>query len=453
MNFKPRSPRRFAFRKEYFGGLLLDFENSSYELITPRKFQFLEKLKNGEILFLQDLQNPELKKFIKKLQQKNILQVDCEKKISIVNIRKIPTPGAIPRDYLSAPLKVYDTYTRKCNLTCKHCYATSNPNFIEDRRTLPQTEMVMKKFYDVGVLEWNFTGGEPTIIPNLLDAIRIASSFRIKVSLNTNGCWSSEVSKKFLTSGVKEMIISLEGREKTNDKRRSPGVFKRIMKTLNQIYEYNQSNPAKKIEVVLNMTVGRDNVCDTEFMIRLATKFGYNIKFVSLKPSGRASKGFSRTMLPTKEYMQFVKRVQQLRENPEVKKSGISIILRHKDLFCPDYSDKSNFPYPFNYSECSALTTAMDILPDGRVVACSFLMDKPEFIGLNILDVSVYDAWQHPTMERFRRAQKKNCANCKFYMRQCRGTCRSTVLLSGGKIKDDKLIGKDHYCFKDLLSQ
>jgi len=34
----------------------------------------------------------------------------------------------------------------------------------------------------------------------------------------------------------------------------------------------------------------------------------------------------------------------------------------------------------------------MDILPDGRVVACSFLMDKPEFIGPNILDVSIYDA-------------------------------------------------------------
>ncbi|MDP2940277.1 MAG: radical SAM protein [Candidatus Omnitrophota bacterium] len=452
MNFKSKPPCRFALRKEYFGGLLLDFETTSYELITPKEFQFLKKLKDGESFFLQDLQNSELKGSIEKLQQKNIIQVGYRGKLLIVNIREIPTPRKIPRDYLSAPLKVFDTYTRRCNLTCKHCYASSGPNFIEVRRTLSQTEMIMRKFYEVGTLEWNFTGGEPTAIPDLLDAIRMANGFGMRVSLNTNGCWSSEISKKILTSGVKEIIISLEGREETNDKRRSTETFKRVVKTLNQIYEYNQGNSDKKLEVVLNTAVGKDNVCDIEFMVRLATKYGYNIKFVPLKPSGRASKNLSGAILSIKEYMEFAKRVQQLREDPEVKESGISIVLRHKDLFCPDYPDKSNFPYPFNCSQCSALTTAMDILPDGRVVACSFLMDRPEFIGPNILDVSVYNAWRHPTMERFRRAQKQDCANCRFYMKQCRGTCRSTVLLCGGKIKGNKLIGKDPCCFKDLLS-
>lgn len=452
MNSNSTFPCRFAFRKEYFGGLLLDFNNADHELIDPEEFQFLEKLDHGESFFLRDLKDSGLKEFIEKLQQKNIIQIGRNGEFSATNIRKISTPKKIPKDHLSAPLKVFDTCTRKCNLTCKHCYANSDPNFTEIKRTLSQTAATMRKFYEVGILEWRFTGGEPTIDPDLLDAIRIANNLRIKVSLNTNGCWSSEISKKILTSGIKEIVVSLEGQEGINDKRRSPGTFKKAKRTLDQIYEHNQRHVDNKLQVILNMTVGKDNVHDMAFMVRMAAKYGYNINFIPLKPSSRVSKNIPEQVFSTKEYMEFAKEVQQLREDTEIKKSGISIGLHHKDLFCPDYRDKSNLPYPFNYSECSALTTAIDIMPDGKIVACSFLMDRPEFIGPNILDISVYDAWEHPTMERFRQAQKQSCIDCKFYMKECRGTCRSGVLLAGGKIEKKKLVGKDPCCFKDLLS-
>ena len=94
----------------------------------------------------------------------------------------------------------------------------------------------------------------------------------------------------------------------------------------------------------------------------------------------------------------------------------------------------------------------MDILPDGRTVACSFLMNLPEFIGPNILDVSVYEAWTHPVMQRFRKSYKKECIGCKFYMNRCRGVCRATTILLGGRINaNGELIGEDPYCLKDLL--
>lgn len=439
---------RFAFRKEYFGGLLLDFENKTYELLSPKEFDFLEQFLKGKKFFPQDLQNFRLKNFIEKLQRKNIIKVTHNSKLLINQIRQILNPKEIPRNYLSAPLKVYDTYTRKCNLACKHCYASSSSNFIEKRRTISQTEAIIRKFYEVGVMEWNFTGGEPTVAPDLLDAIKIANKFRMKVSLNTNGCWNFEISKRILDSGIDEFVISLDGSEKTHDKRRGQETFKRVIKTLNKIYEYNRNNPNGRLKVILNMTVGKDNVRDIEFIVRLGTKYNYDIKFVPLRPAGRASKNL---MLSTKEYMEFAKRVQQLRENPKIKESNISVLLNHQDLFYPHYPDKSNLPYPFNYSQCTALTTAMDILPDGKVVACSFLMERPEFIGPNILDVSVYDAWRHPKMERFRWARKQSCASCGFYMKQCRGICRSNVILNGGRIEGNKLIGDDPYCFKDLL--
>ncbi|MGB9591087.1 MAG: SPASM domain-containing protein [Candidatus Kryptoniota bacterium] len=271
----------------------------------------------------------------------------------------------------------------------------------------------------------------------------------MKVSLNTNGCCDSKILTRILNARVKELIISIDGREKTHDNRRGLGTFKRVIRTLNQVYKYNQNNFGNKVKAILNVAAGKDNIQDTEYLVYLGVKYGYDVKFVPLKPGGRAyNKNF---MLSAREYMEFAKKVQQLRENPKIKESKINIILNHKDLFNPQYPNKSDLPYPFNYSQCTALTTAMDILPDGKVVACSFLMDKPEFIGPNILDISVYDAWRHPTMERFRQVQKQDCANCRFYMRQCRGPCRSCVLLNDGKIEGNELIGTDPYCFKDLL--
>ena len=149
--------------------------------------------------------------------------------------------------------------------------------------------------------------------------------------------------------------------------------------------------------------------------------------------------------------MAFSRQVQVMREDPEIRTSGIRIIHRNMDLFCPDYPDSSRQPYPFNYAECGALSTGMGLCLDGRINACSFLMDDPEFVGPSLLEVSVQQAWLDPAMERFRRAEKVGCTDCRFYMRQCEGKCRAMVLTTGGAIRDGKLVGTDPYCYAPLM--
>lgn len=76
---------------------------------------------------------------------------------------------------------------------------------------------------------------------------------------------------------------------------------------------------------------------------------------------------------------------------------------------------------------------------------------KELFMGSNMIDVTAYEAWFDPKFEKFISATKDECTDCGFYMRQCRGACRATVLGHGGQIKDGKLIGQDPQCFAPLI--
>ena len=176
----PVSLPRFALRQEHFGGLLLDYAVNSYHILAPNEYQsLLTWLRSGDLL-------PDTGVLINKL---SLLDkegsANASQRIDASNIRLISPPEVLPTNCLSGPIKVYDTYTRRCNLNCEHCYSSSNRELKEVRRTPEQTMTIMRKFYETGVMEWQFTGGEPTIVADLLESVRVAKSVPVKLMLFT----------------------------------------------------------------------------------------------------------------------------------------------------------------------------------------------------------------------------------------------------------------------------
>jgi len=432
----------FALRKEYFGGLLLDYKRCDFVILNYHEFSFLNELIVQKSILINEKISTKL---IKTLEKLKIININSSKITLLDKIRKIPDKNMSLKSYLSAPLKVYDTYTNQCNLACSHCYASAKPNFTEKRRTIAETRRIIKKFYKIGVMEWNFTGGEPSTASDLFKSIDIAKEFNMKVTLNTNGCWSNMVYKDIANHKIDTIVISLDGDEKLHDERRGRGTFKKVLKTLNFIKNHNSNWRPK---VILNVSIGRDNITCIDFVINLAVEYGHDIKFVPIRAGGRASKGL---VLCTEEYRKFANTIYTYGNDHIVKKRGIKISLNHQNLFSKENKNISKNPYPFNFSQCTALTTSIDILPDGKVVACSFVMGNKDFTGMNIKNKSVYSAWNDPKMQKFRESEKEKCKTCKFYKKRCRGVCRSNILLNGGSIASGKIIGEDVYCFRDLL--
>lgn len=449
-------PSRFTLREEYFGGLVYDAAKAKVELLQPPEHDLLTRLALAEeqIFKFQLQANPELNQRLEVFKKAGFIDVHTNGQLTLTIVRVVPSLRPMPEGMLTAPIRVFDSITQFCNFECPQCYFSSSNQVREQRRTLEQTVDIMRKFATVGTMEWRITGGEPTTNPDLFDMISAGKQLGMNVGLYTNGWWSENTAQKVLDANLHEIVISVEGRQETNDRRRKPGSFAKAVDALEQIREYNQGKTDNRVNGIIAAAIGRDNVSDVKFLVKLAVQYGADINFMPLKPSGRARNRLTGTYLTPREYLQFAKKVQQMRETLEVKNSGIKIILKYKDLFCGDYPDKSGLPFPFNYSECGALTTAVSMLPDGRVYSCPFVLDidpSEEFMGPNMIDASVYEAWFSPNFEKYRSATKVGCEDCVFYMKQCRGSCRATVLGHGGEIKDGKLIGEDPQCFAPLM--
>ena len=239
--------RRFTLRKEYFGGLIHDARTMfcyPFNDIIYRTLAVLDMEISSYVMSSDP--DPDLLK----LRQMGVLVARSQSELVLSDeVRVVDVPAIIPEHCLIAPIRIYHTFTRRCNLNCPQCCVSSNANFTEKKMTIEQFEKVVKKFYDIGTMEWRFTGGEATFHPDFLEAVRITKLYGMAVMLNSNGCWSQGLTEKILQAGISEIIISVEGEEETNDRRRSRGVYKNSLKVFDKIHQHNIENPEKAIRV------------------------------------------------------------------------------------------------------------------------------------------------------------------------------------------------------------
>ncbi|MCD6578813.1 radical SAM protein [bacterium] len=120
----------------------------------------------------------------------------------------------------NAPLdRVTLFITHRCNLHCKYC---NGPHKNEKIPKETKIKMLLSDFplslYKKLIKEWvkqglkyiHFTGGEPTLHPQLPEFVRIAKENGILTSIATNGTTSVELFRKLVENGLYEFQISVD---------------------------------------------------------------------------------------------------------------------------------------------------------------------------------------------------------------------------------------------------
>jgi len=321
--------------------------------------------------------------------------------------------GLIKRVSANPPLRVvFVELTKKCNLRCKHCYVPDCRDSVKgvniNQMTFDDVCDLISQIDELGVMELQLTGGEPFILPYILDIIKEAQDRLIPCSIFTNGTLMTEEIFRYISENNYGLIfyISLDGYQETHDAfRRYQGAFLKTVRTIKRLLQMG-------CDVRINTSIGRHNFAEMlQFIEFVKNEFGVLHRLVPIEPIGRASTDM------TVSAEEFAGLLQASNNTFE--------FLDHHDSIT-DWSTPA----------CGIGSSMLFVDAYGDVSLCPTLTQRenPEFLAGNIKHSSLKDIWENsPIFKKIRGFQCKEVEQCRF-RELCKGGCRSRAYLATGDI-------------------
>lgn len=174
---------------------------------------------------------------------------------------------------------------RRCNLTCKHCYALSADHDYAGELSLQEVYTVMDDLKAFGVPALILSGGEPLLRPDLFEIAARARDLGFYTGLSTNGTLiDAPMAARIAGAGFDYVGISLDGLKPTHDKfRRLDGAFDRSLAAIRHLATHN-------VKVGLRFTMTALNAHDLPALLQLMKDEGANkFYFSHLNYAGRGN--------------------------------------------------------------------------------------------------------------------------------------------------------------------
>jgi heme d1 biosynthesis radical SAM protein NirJ len=177
------------------------------------------------------------------------------------NTSEIKPPG--PQRKPSGPVVIWNLI-RRCNLTCKHCYATSADKDFPGELSTQQVFDVMDNLKTFGVPVLILSGGEPLMRPDIFDISHHAKDMGFYVGLSSNGTLIDENNiDDIVKVGYNYVGISIDGMRETHDNfRRKQGSYDEALRGIRLCHDAG-------IKVGLRFTLTQDNKQDLPGLLQL----------------------------------------------------------------------------------------------------------------------------------------------------------------------------------------
>ncbi len=249
----------------------------------------------------------------------------------------------------------------QCNLKCRHCYINyeqHGKNMLDLQTIKKWLETLSVKSEKANVI---FLGGEPTLHPQLPEAVRVARFLGYaSVTIDTNGYLFHDITDKLEPDEVDFFSFSLDGATRfTNDDIRGEGCYDACITGIRKAKE-------KGFGISLIYTVSRANLNELEQMIPLLTRLGVDRFFIQV--IGIRGNPAKKTE-DTKDILQ-LSRKQWLETVPGVARQAAEkgIVAVYPKVFLE----------PGESFECAGrVAENYFIFPNGRVYRCPICEDFP----------------------------------------------------------------------------
>ncbi|WP_017905168.1 heme d1 biosynthesis radical SAM protein NirJ [Pseudomonas asplenii] len=201
-------------------------------------------------------------------------------------LRALADQGAAPRTRPPGsprPPVVIWNLLRRCNLTCRHCYATSADSVFRDELDTAAARAVIDDLHQAGVKVLILSGGEPLLRDDLFELSAHARSKGLFVALSSNGTLIDEHNIGQIAEAHFDYVgISIDGLEQTHDAfRQLKGSFASSMRAIRLCREQG-------IRVGLRTTLTQANHAQLPGLLDLMREYDVQKFYLShLNYSGR----------------------------------------------------------------------------------------------------------------------------------------------------------------------
>jgi len=311
------------------------------------------------------------------------------------------------------PYPLYATWdiTNYCNLHCIFCSASAlgNKEKIDD----PNVINIAKKLVSNGIKYVSIRGGEPTLVNQLTECVKLFNENGIFVEIVSNGTGITEdLLKEFdnLNKNLIRIKISLDSTTKElNDRLRGKGSFDGATSAINVCHKMNW--PFRTQMVITNQN--KDGIVDMYNYV--SSKGAASFGTILVLPMGRGKK----TELVTidEKILEDLIYIKEHENNTKFEKLGMGIDgYKFYDELYKDSSFTDEDSYKFSLLKCNCAKTRINIDSNGDVYPCD-MMKYDEFKMGNILSDDISIIWNSDNANKFNnitRKTKKGCKDCKI---------------------------------------
>jgi PqqA peptide cyclase len=321
------------------------------------------------------------------------------------------------------PLALIAELTHRCPLHCVYC---SNPLELKARGLELSTEVwtrVLGEAAEAGVLQIDFTGGEPLARPDLVELVRAARAAGLYVSLITSGLPLDEQRlTELVNAGLDHLQLSFQD---TREDTASEIAGTRALEQKREVVGWVR---AHRVALTLNFVIHRQNLDHLDEMIAFGEESGAGrLEFAHVQYYGWAFANRER-LLPTRDQLD---RSISLLQEAEARLHGKVRV----EYVVPDYYAK----YP---KACMGGwgRKLMLITPSGDVLPCHAAQIIPGMRFANVQSQSLREIWDFSeAFQKFRGEEwmREPCRSCDRRTQDFGGCrCQASLLAGDAAVTD-----------------
>lgn len=305
----------------------------------------------------------------------------------------------------SAPYRMDLAITYRCNNHCSHCYNARSRNTPE--LSLEEWKRVIDKVWALRIPHIVFTGGEPTLHPDLPEMIAYAEAQGVITGLNTNGRKLADPTflNALVDAGLDHVQITLESHDAAIHDRMvaASGAWEETVAGIRNVV-------ASRLYVMTNTTLLTHNSPDMETTLQFLGELG--IPTVGLNALIYSGKGENvGTGLREEALPPLLEKAREITQ-----RQGQRLIWYTPTQYC----HFNPLQLDLGVKGCTAALYNMCVEPNGDVIPCQSYYHA---LG-NLLENSWEDIWEHPLALQLRNRTDipEGCQTCDF-LPECGGGC------------------------------